>query len=503
MAMNKYGRASKLTTTPPAATQQVKIPTQEEINAIISENEGLEATYNKELSNYTNSMNLYKNGPATTNQQGGVKFDSGNLQSGQKATFSGGSGSAEKWNKATEEQIKSGKVVHISQLDKVTQDFLKGAGFGPHSDSYGTVKDVYVPKGTTIKTWKDLYGTDFNPVEFDAAEKAGKLKEYEIAKGIQGKTFMPKIDAYEKYTMADAPVKPAYKEVPKLPPPPPPPPAKKEVIEKLPVKAPQLIKQKPPGELKVPKERNPVEWEAPVGAGKKKADKKIALVSGDRTVKVRSKKINGIGSKTDVHTSSMGFGKNNLGKKILYQREKKAAIANYTGRGELATIWTENKDDFTNMDTRSISETIDQSKSAKKKVRQSDLSGQSKRAVLKELRQDIRQGKRSNWYHGRGDMYTGSVDIDTRTGELANSDTSKKYIAKKEVSKAGLNSKLSVWTPEYTTEKNAKGNIVSSPGAMNNYMEAIDYKNYKSSLDNATNRNMTFGRMVNKGLKNK
>jgi hypothetical protein len=487
-----------MTSPPPseaaAATQQKATVPVEDYLSVISENEGMQAQYNKELDAYNKTMNLYKNGPAPTNQQGGVKFDSGNLQSGQKATFSGGSGSAEKWNKATEEQIKSGKLVHISQLDKGSQDFLKGAGIGPHSDAYGTVKDVYVPKGTTIKTWKDLYGTDFNPVEFDAAEKAGKLKEYEIAKGIQGKTFMPKIDAYEKYIQPVAPTKPQFKALPEKP--------KKEDIT-LEHITPGLIKQKAPEALMVPKERTPVEWEAPVGAGKKKADKKIALVSGDRTVKVRSKKINGIGSKTDVHTSSMGFGKNNLGKKILYQREKKAAIANYTGRNELATAWTETQDDFTNMDTRSISAAVDESKSAKKKVRQSDLSLNSKMQVLSALRKDVRQGKRSNWYHGRGDMYTGSVDIDTRTGEMANSDTSKKYIAKKEVSKAGLNSKLSVWTPEYTTEKNAKGNIVSSPGAMNNYMEAIDYKNYKSSLDNATNRNMTFGRMVSKGLKNK
>jgi len=214
MAMNKYGRASKLTTTPPADTQQQKLISETEYNDLKSENEGLEATYNKELDAYNKTMNLYKNGPASTNQQGGVKFDSGNLQSGQKATFSGGSGSAEKWNKATEEQIKSGKVVHISQLDKVTQDFLKGAGIGPNSDAYGTVKDVYVPKGTTIKSWKDLYGADFNPVEWDAADKAGKLKEYEIAKGIQGKTFMPKIDAYEKYVSPTAPVKPKLKPVP-------------------------------------------------------------------------------------------------------------------------------------------------------------------------------------------------------------------------------------------------------------------------------------------------
>jgi hypothetical protein len=187
---------------------------------IKSRNKAAKQQYESDVANYNKAMKLYKEGPESINDTtGGIKT-SGKLKEGGVAKFESirkeDSVSAEKMNRDIDSKIKKGEIVPIDDpsLDPTTRRLIAGANVGTkegRSDIFGTTGKRYVPKGTKYTSYKEIYGEDYNPEEYQAASKAGKLSEYNEKKGYEGRTFKPvNLTQYESYKTPEQAKVPAY-----------------------------------------------------------------------------------------------------------------------------------------------------------------------------------------------------------------------------------------------------------------------------------------------------
>lgn len=126
---------------------------------------------------------------------------SGELQA-RNAKLSATQWSAEQSNKEYADAIKKGEVVSINDpsIDPTTRKLVKASMMSNGKDAFGTVEDFTVPKGYKASSYRDIYGSDFNPEEYQAAAKSGKFDEYLKSKGYkEGQSWAPNFGSYTKY----------------------------------------------------------------------------------------------------------------------------------------------------------------------------------------------------------------------------------------------------------------------------------------------------------------
>lgn len=136
----------------------------------------------------------------------GMSVDSSGQIKAKNATLTSADWNAEKSNKEYADAIKKGEVVSINDpsIDPETRRLVLGT-FGSTDrpgtkDVFGDVEDVAIPKGYKATSYKDIYGSDFNPEEFRGAAKSGKLDEYMKQKGYkEGQSWSPNFGTYSKY----------------------------------------------------------------------------------------------------------------------------------------------------------------------------------------------------------------------------------------------------------------------------------------------------------------
>lgn len=119
----------------------------------------------------------------------------------RNATLTDAKWSAEQSNKEYADAIKSGKYVSINDpsVDPTTRKLVMGS-MTSAKDAYGTREDFAIPKGYKVSSYKEMYGTDYNPEEMRAANKSGKLDQYVKEKGYKdGQGFSPNYTEYTKY----------------------------------------------------------------------------------------------------------------------------------------------------------------------------------------------------------------------------------------------------------------------------------------------------------------
>lgn len=111
----------------------------------------------------------------------------------------------EKANIDYEKAVKSGGMVSVydKSIDETTRKLVLGS-IGS-SDNLGKRTDIAIPKGYKASSYKDVYGVDFNPEEFKAASKGPDFDKYLKQKGISaGQSFVPKFGYQARYeTEAD------------------------------------------------------------------------------------------------------------------------------------------------------------------------------------------------------------------------------------------------------------------------------------------------------------
>ena len=130
---------------------------------------------------------------------------SGEIKS-RNATLTDAKWSAEQSNKEYADAIKKGEVVSINDpsVDPTTRKLVMGSmmstGKVGGKDAFGDVEDVAIPKGYKASSYRDIYGSDFNPEEYRAAAASGKFDEYTKSKGYkEGQSWSPNFGTYTKY----------------------------------------------------------------------------------------------------------------------------------------------------------------------------------------------------------------------------------------------------------------------------------------------------------------
>ncbi len=266
----------------PKAQSEVKVTAKKQYNwEDVAKNEEVKARnkaasekYQSDTEAYNKAMKLYNEGvdySKLEKPKDAVALPSSKVRNKQ-ATFNyyEGVSSAKSTNTELEKKIKSGEYVSLNDpsIDPTTRKLILGTRLGrtgAQSDILGkTTGEMYIPKGTKFKDYKEIYGEDFNPEEWEKAAKSGKFDEYSKKKGYGGKSFMAETGLIEKYQAPVQPQEPYYEKeeninVNRIP------------IGKLPVKQAKLAK----GELATGKATSaPIEkgdWEGPAGGVRTKS----------------------------------------------------------------------------------------------------------------------------------------------------------------------------------------------------------------------------------------
>lgn len=420
--------------------------------------------YDASVSSYQSALDLYENGPKTKLPvSGGVSLSRGKTR-GKDISFEEGQAITPKeTNKYLDERIKSGELIKLSHpsIDATTRSYMSQMSgvFGKQLDSGDYDSEVYVPKGTKVKGWSDIYGENFNPVEFEKATKSGKFDEYANKNNIQpGQFFTPNISPQRKYKtpkdpgkyVENAPIKDInvdqvdWKPMANMP-------AKKAFITQKTGK----LKGGPAA---------PEEWSAPGKIGERinKSDmlwndagsKAIHQGSGKR---LKDQMVAGAKSRTKALFT-------NPNKE--YNREAKTSAAYFGDNVFEGSVTGKN-----------AAELKDMKKTTKQTRNEALARGSFKSAV--ELQKDVKQLRRAGEYAEKGDII-------------------KQYGTGKIIE--GQNSKLKHFTAEGTKSvRGDKGIYEREAGAMAGYKESQAYKkqqafsearsNFKSSTDNMANAN--------------
>lgn len=270
---------------------------------------------------------------------------------------------AEKSNQAYSDALKKGDFVSINDpsIDPLTRKLVSGALGDWKSDAFGNAVDVAIPKGYKATSYKEMYGEDFNPEEFKAAARSGKINEYNKSKGFkEGKGHEPNFGVYTKYNTT-------------------PPPSKNAPMEKMPVGKAKITV--PKGKLKVT-EKEEYAFN-PATRGTKTKTKTSAALTGGGDKLVRAKNPSGkLGAARVTETEKKG--------KLGYNREKALfeakAGTSVSGR------------DFSNMSAAEIKSKRSELKQDRRDYRKSSLDYDVKAPSIKEATMDIRQARKAEIY---------------------------------------------------------------------------------------------------------
>jgi hypothetical protein len=467
MAMMKYGRTTKTSTLPEKAPRKIYTE-QEYLNREkeIKDWEKRKADYDENQKNYLKELEYYQKGPGSTqSSSGGISLTKGKSATGQDITFSSaGVYSAEKLNKEAESKIKSGEFVKWNDpsIDANTRKIIlgtMGSNVGA-KDVYGKPDEYYIPKGTKFNSYKDVYGVDFNPEEWEAAEKTGPqaLSDYIKKKGYKGKTFTANTGILTHY---QAPVKQEFNEKK------PEPISDKEVMFEMPkLSKPKLdnpaLKKSLVGatskSTKTTEPTSPMDWYDPTpkkslikldiqrqGGQKNKWNlrKKITPGSGDTSPSVRFNKETGLGQ------AGLKYKIERRGAKAFYAPKNERGAGGYYAMSNEGFVPSEGGSYNEYMGVKNqMKQKIKELKSQKKDFRKdTDLKGSEKRSEMKARRTDL-------WDARFAKLWTGLGKI-TPEGD--------------ETWVEGPNSKLKYYTPDTEINK-VTGKL--QPGAMYNYVNS-------------------------------
>lgn len=295
----------------------------------------------------------------------GMYIDPSGEIKAKNATLTQADWSAEKSNKEYDAAIKRGEVVSINDpsIDPETRRLVLGSLSSTSKiggkDAYGDVGDVAIPKGYKATSYKDIYGSDFNPEEFRGAAKSGKLDEYMKQKGYKdGQGFQPNYGTYTKYKTK-------------------PPVSENAPMEKMPVGKAKITV--PRGKLKVT-EKEEYSF-APATRGTKTKTKTSAAMTGAGSDLTRAKNPSGkLGAARVTDTEKKG--------KLGYKREQALfeAKAGTSASGR----------DFSNMSAADIKSKKQELKQDRRDYRKSSYEG--KNVGIKEATMDIRQARKAQTY---------------------------------------------------------------------------------------------------------
>jgi len=554
MAMNKYGRTTKMTSPPDKVVknkdgtttttsgrisvtmsdwiQPDKTPTpkdmisEDDYNAneakrqeVIARNEAkykpyydAVASYQKEQDDYKSNMgrykeqlDIYKRGPSKPKSDpNDIKLEGNKNKKGQNINFIGSdSFSAEKFNADLDKSIKSGDVVDLydKSIDPTTRRLILNSSTLSSridDDLYGKVSKVYIPKGTKFTNYNQIYGEDFNPEEFYKESKGKNFDKYIEEKGYKGRAFTARTGLMNYY---DQPIEP------------------KKPTSQMPVK-PVIEEEKVPEKLKGEVLPNKMPTKKVLGISMKpnlKYSKDPSVTDEDSWVPPVPSKLNvevdksregGTGGKWGLRKKIGGdSGDKNLSSSLRMsitggggRREEKMAKAFYSPSSDLGHGgYYSSMDDTEGSISKAIRSDIKNIRAEKKEWKnQTSLTGADKRAGSKEFRKDIQTGRLSARYAKRGDLHSAGT----------------------EQWEEGKNSRLKTWTADI----DKKGNEGAMSGYVNaaeqniqrigdlrqaevinrhNALMAGEKKHYtnqeqyiRKAEDNATNRNSTQARMA-------
>ncbi len=285
----------------------------------------------------------------------------------KNATLTSAEWDAEKSNKEYNDAMKRGEAVSINDpsIDPLTRKLVMGSfgsTSGPGSkDVFGDIEDITVPKGYKATSYKDIYGSDFNPDEFRGAAKAGKLDQYMKDKGYkEGQSWSPNFGSYTKYKTK-------------------PPVSEKAPMEKMPVGKAKLTL--PKGKLKVT-EKEEYAFN-PATRGTKTKTKTSAAMTGGGDKLVRAKNPSGsLGAArvtTEKKKATSGYNR----EKALFEAKAGTSVS---GR------------DFSNMSASEIKSKRAELKQDRRDYRKSSLDYNVKAPSIKEATMDIRQARKAETY---------------------------------------------------------------------------------------------------------
>jgi len=337
-----------------------------------------------------------------------------------------------------EQKIKSGKYVPLSSLDPTSQR-LWSKSIGRGSEVYGKVKNYAIPvEKSRVTSYEDIYGkgNKFNPEEFEAASKSGKVGEYVSKFGVGNKVeyggvrYETEADIKQEKEEDIKKLKEELKDV-KLP--------------KMEIKKPSAISAKTTGGLKMSKR----ESEQPTWVNPSRplvsVESKFTSVSGkDKTRNVVSKAVE------------------NVKRKVKYAKEEKQFKSYY---GAPSSISGSDRSGMTASDVAKERESL---KGVKKELR-ADIKKGSPIASKSELRAELKNVKKDIRSTGKAQKYAAG-NIESRSVY----DTGKEVT----ITQAKKDGSARFFKPELGEQYSA-------------YSKSI-----KSSTDNAVNQNKTFGRKV-------
>jgi len=346
-------------------------------------------------------------------------------------------------------KVKKGMYVSINDpsISDKTRELMQGANIGTD------MSNAYVRTGTDAKDYSQMYGSNFNPVQFKKDALAGKLDKYQL-----GQAHVVK-DEYGIMKMGTKPVSPdPYVAGPTLPN------IDPTKVEWNPVKPmnsrPAKVDQKKYGKLRPAKEAEVPTWEAPV------MDRRKGARSVGQT------RIKPTGESGVENASRKTISDKILPQRIKYNTEKRQSAAYYgneTVTGEKIT-----------------GKNASQLESLKQEVKGDvkRMKGEGRLKDARDVRGDIPQIRKAIKYAKKADLGVSSVTGLTMEGDK---------------------STLRYFTPERTKlAMNGDGKMNREDGVMAGYKDVQKYNNtkakeqqygsylnqtFKGQADNATNGN--------------
>jgi hypothetical protein len=182
-------------------------------------NKAKKVQYESDVASYNQAMKLYNEGvdySKLEKPKDGIALPSSKVRNKQ-ATFNSyeGVSSAKSTNTDLEKRIKSGEYVSLNDpsINPTTRKLILGTRLGTNAQSDILGKktgEMYIPKGTKFKDYKEIYGEDFNPEEWHKAATSGKFDEYSKKNNLRSKSFWAETGLIEKYQAPSKPNEPYY-----------------------------------------------------------------------------------------------------------------------------------------------------------------------------------------------------------------------------------------------------------------------------------------------------
>lgn len=355
----------------------------------------------------------------------------------------------EKANIEYEKAIKGGGMVSIydKSVDPTTRKLVLGS-IGS-SDPLGKRTDIAIEKGYKASSYKDIYGVDFNPEEFRAASKGKDFDKYLKEKGLSaGQSFVPKFGYLGKYETESDRKKQKETEIEQF---------KKEVgdpsklkLSKLPLLKPGKISAKTTGRIR---------------ETERQAEEKPTFVNPSRPLVSVESRFTAKSGKEKARTP-ISKAVENVKRKAQYAKEGKQFKAYY---GAPSSISASERSGMTAEDLGKEKVAL---KGVKKELKAdiksnkpgSTISRSELRAELKNVKKDIRSiGKAQKYAAGNIEARSVYDSGKEETVVRGKKDGAARY-----------------WKPEYGDQYSAYSRSQQA--------------SFRSSTDNAVNKNKTFGR---------